>query len=104
MESKYLVMKCLLKMEDKIIDTHALMDCGATEIAFIDKDFVCHHQLEEKKLQELREIEVIDGRPIKLGTITTMTKLNLGIRGHQEQLPAFITKLCHYSILLGLPW
>jgi hypothetical protein len=27
---KHLVVKCLLKIEDKIIDAHALIDCGAT--------------------------------------------------------------------------
>jgi hypothetical protein len=44
MESKHLVVKCSLKIENKLIDTHALIDCGATGIAFIDKDFVRHHQ------------------------------------------------------------
>jgi hypothetical protein len=32
-----------------------------------------------------------------------MAKLNIGICGHQEQLPAFISKLGQYSIVLGLP-
>jgi predicted aspartyl protease len=104
MESKHLVVKCSLKIGDKVVDTHALIDCGATGIAFIDKDFVRHHQLEEKKLKESRELEVIDGRPIESGTITTMAKLKLGIRGHQKQLPALVTKLGHYPIVLGLPW
>jgi hypothetical protein len=43
MESKHLVVKFSLKMDDKIIDIHAFIDCGATEIAFIDKDFVRNH-------------------------------------------------------------
>ena len=50
MESKHLVVKCSLKIGDRLIDTHALIDCGATGIAFVDKDFVRHHQLEEKEL------------------------------------------------------
>jgi hypothetical protein len=104
MESKYLVVKCSLKIEGKVIVTHALIDCGATGMAFIDKDFIRHHQLTEQESKESRELEVIDGRPIESGTITTMAKLNLGIQGHQEQLPAFVTKLGHYPIVLGLPW
>ena len=104
MESKHLVVKCSLKIGDRLIDTHALIDCGATGIAFVDKDFVRHYQLEEKELRESRELEVIDGRPIESGTITTMAKLNIGIRLHQEQLPAFVTKLEHYPIVLGLSW
>ena len=102
MESKHLVVKCLLKIKDKVINTHALIDCGATGIAFVDKDFVHYHGLEEKELKESRELEVIDGTPIESGTITTMAKLELGIKGHQEQLPAFVTKLRHYPIVLGL--
>jgi hypothetical protein len=79
MESKHLVVKCSLKIGNKFIDTHALIDCGATGIAFIGKDFVRHHQLKQRKLKESRELEVIDGRPIKSGTITTMAKLNIEI-------------------------
>jgi hypothetical protein len=91
------------EIEDKIIATHVLIDCGATGIAFIDKDFVRHYQLKEKTRKESRELEVIDGRPIKSGTISTIGKLDLGIQEHQEQLPTFVTKLGHYPIVLDLP-
>jgi hypothetical protein len=50
MESKHLVVKYLLKIGGKLIDTNASIDCGATGIAFVNKDFICHHQLEEKEL------------------------------------------------------
>jgi hypothetical protein len=43
MESKHLVVKCSQKFRDRIIDTQALIDCGATGIAFVDKDFGRHH-------------------------------------------------------------
>ena len=33
-----------------------------------------------------------------------MTKLKMTIAGHQEKIPLFVTKLGHYSIVLGLPW
>jgi len=42
-ESKHLVVKCSVKIGEKLISTHALIDCGATGIAFVDKDFVGHH-------------------------------------------------------------
>ena len=70
----------------------------------MDKDFVRYYELEEKELRISRKLKVIDERPIKSGTITTMAKINLGIKRHQETLPAFVTKLGHYSIVLGLPW
>jgi hypothetical protein len=104
MESKHLVVKCSLKIGEKVVNTHASIDCGATGIAFVDKDFVCHNQLEGKELKESQELEVIDRRPIKSGTITSIARSNIGIWSHQEQLLAFITKLEHYPILLGLPW
>jgi hypothetical protein len=80
-----------------------LIDCAATGIAFIDKDFVHHHQLQENELKESRDLEVIDGKPIDSGTITTMAKLNLGIRSHQEQLPAFASTVGHNRTVIGLP-
>jgi hypothetical protein len=104
MERKYFVVKCSLKVGNKTIYNHALIDCGATGIPFIDKEFVRHHQLKEKELKESRELEVIDGRPIESGTITSMAKLDSGIQGHQEKLLALVTKLGHYPIVLGLPW
>jgi hypothetical protein len=77
MDSKHLIGKCSLKIGDGSIDTHALIDCGAMEIAFVDKDFVRHHHLEEKELWESRELEVIDGRPIESETIMIIGKLNI---------------------------
>jgi hypothetical protein len=84
MESKHLIVKCVLKIEDKIIDTNTLIDCGATEIACIDKDFIRHHGLQRKELREARELEVVDGRPIISGMITIIVKHDLGIMGYRE--------------------
>ena len=79
MESKHLIVKYSLKIEDKLIDIPALIDCGTTGIAFIYKDFILHHQIKEKQLEKSHELEVINGRPIESGTITTIAKLDLGI-------------------------
>ena len=100
MESKHLVVKCLLKIKDKLTQTHALIDCGAMGIAFVDKVFLRHHKVEQKELKDTNELEVIDGRPIESETITTIVKLNLGIKKYQEELPVFITKLGYYPIVL----
>jgi hypothetical protein len=43
METKHRVVKCSLKIGDKIIDKHNLINCRATGIAFVDKDCVHHH-------------------------------------------------------------
>jgi hypothetical protein len=49
LESKYLVVKCLLKIGDRLMETHMIIDCRATGIAFVDNDFVGHYQREGKE-------------------------------------------------------
>jgi len=104
MEGKHLVILCKLSFGDKTIASHALIDCGATGIAFVDENFARHHQLPLTSLEHPRALEVIDGRPISSGDITHAANVTLSIHEHQERLPMFVTKLGHYPIVLGIPW
>ena len=104
MEGKHLVITCTLTVNDQEIPTHALIDCGATGIAFMDQDFARHHQIPLQELKEQRQVEVIDGRPIESGGITLIAKVGMRIQDHEEQLPMFVTKLGYYLIVLGIPW
>jgi hypothetical protein len=104
MEGKHLVITCSLTVNNQEIPTHALIDCGATGIAFMDQDFARHHQIPLQELKEKKQVEVIDGRPIESGDITHIAKVGMKIQEHKEQLPMFITKLGHYPIVLGIPW
>jgi len=104
MEGKHLVITCTLIVNNQEIPTHALIDSGATGMAFMDQDFVCHHQIPLQELKEKKPVEVIDGRPIESGDITHIAKVGMKIQGHGEQLPMFVTKLGHYPIVLGIPW
>jgi len=52
MEGKHLVITCSLTIHDQVIQTHALIDCGATGIAFMDQDFARHHEIPLKELKE----------------------------------------------------
>ena len=70
----------------------------------MDREFVRQHNLPQFTLREPRRIEVIDGCPIDSGDITHTVKVKLDTNGYQEQLTAFITKLGHYPIVLGIPW
>ena len=65
MDGKHLVITCSLTVNDPEIPTHALIDCGATGIAFMDQDFSRHHQIPLQEMKEKRQVEVIDGRPIE---------------------------------------
>jgi len=104
MEGKHLVVLCKISFGNRTVATHALIDCGATGIAFIDEDFARHHQLPLTPLQYPRSLEVIDGRPISSGDITYVANTHLAILEHQETLPMFVTKLGHYPVVLGIPW
>jgi len=104
MEGKHLVVSCNLSFGDKTIATHALIDCGATGISFVDENFARHHQIPLQALKIARALEVIDGRPISSGDITHVARVNLAIQEHREHLPMFVTKLGHYPVVLGIPW
>jgi hypothetical protein len=104
MEGKHSVITCTLTVNNQEVPTHALIDCGATGIAFEHQDYAHHHQIPQRGLKEKRQVEVIDGRPIESGDISLIAKVGMKVQDHGEQLPMFVTKLGHYSIVLGIPW
>jgi hypothetical protein len=101
LEEGHLVLECTL---NKNTPSHALVDCGATGKSFIDENFARQHQWDLIPLHEPRVLEVIDGRRISSGTITHVVKLPFSIGDHSEELIAFVTKLGHYPLVLGIPW
>jgi hypothetical protein len=103
MEGKHLVITCSLTVNNQEIPAHALIDCGATGIAFMDQDFARHHQIPLQELMQKKKVEVIDRRPIESGDITHIGKVGIKIQERKEQLPMFITKLGHYPIVLAIP-
>src|SRR5688572_5145813 len=75
------------------LPTFALVDCGATGHAFVDKQYASDHNLPLYKLKKPRNLEVIDGRPIESGAITHLTRMTMDINGHLEEVPMFVTQL-----------
>jgi len=104
MEGKHLVITCTLTVNNQEIPTHALIDCEAMGIAFMDQDFACCQQIPLQEQKQRRLAEVMDRRPIESGHITHSAKVGLKIQDHEEQLPIFITKLGYYPIVQGIPW
>src|SRR5690606_12292358 len=104
LDGRHLVISCILVDGNKKIAAHALIDSGATGFAFVDEDFVRHHNLPLTRLETPREIEVIDGRPIESGSVTHMAEARCNISTHSETLPMFVTRLGHYPIVLGILW
>ena len=105
LEGKHLVITCTLSLNDQEVPTHVLINCGATGITFMDRDFACHHQIRAfEQLMEQKQVEVIDGRPIQSGEITHIAKVGMKIQDCREQLSMFVTKFRHYLIVLGIRW
>jgi len=103
-EGEHLFVAATLRNGDHSIHTPAMIDTGATGFAFIDENFVRQHKFPRYRLNPPRDLEVIDGRPIESGQITHLTKISCQIQDHTEMLPAFITKLEHFSLVFGIPW
>jgi predicted aspartyl protease len=80
MDGKHLVVTCALSLNNRKIPTHALIDCGATGYAFIEKDFAELHQLPLYALKTPRVFEVIDGWKISSGDITHLDEAQLHIQ------------------------
>lgn len=104
MEEEQLVIACTIDIGSCRISTCALVDTGATGISFIDERFARHHNLPLHKLTTPREVEVIDGRPIRSGRITHFARFRLRISQHEEELSSFVTQLGQYPFILGIPW
>jgi len=79
MEGKHLVITCTLTLNNQEIPRHALIDCGAAGIAFMDQHFAGHHRIPLQEIKEKRQVEVIDGRPIESGDITHIDKVGMRI-------------------------
>ena len=103
LDGHHLIVKCKLVDSHRKLDSHALVDCGASGFSFVDRDFVRQRNLPLSLLKNPQCLEVIDGRPIDLGDITHIVKIGLNINGHFENLSAYVTKLGHYPLVLGIP-
>jgi hypothetical protein len=104
MEEKHLVTTCTLTMNNREIPLHALIDCGAMGIAFMDQDYACIHQIPLQVLRVKKRVKVIHARPIELGDITYIAKVGMKMQDHGEQLLMFVTKMGYYPIVLRIPW
>jgi hypothetical protein len=94
----------LIECSLNTVRSHALIDCGATGLAFIDENFARQHHWDLIPLHEPRDLEVIDGRRISFGAITHVVKLLFSIGDHGEKLIPFVTNLGHYPLVLGISW
>ena len=105
LEGNHLVISCTInKNSANNIPIYTLIDCSAMGYIFVDDEFARYHSLLRYCLKTERELEVIDGRPIKFKNIIHITKISLFINGYKKRLLVFITHLGYYSLVLGKLW
>ena len=98
-----MVVSCTLSYNETSINTHALIDTGATGYAFMDKDFVSTNNIPTLELKKPKTIEVIDGRTISSGKVTHLAHSTLKIQSQTKLAPFIITKL-PYPLVLEIAW
>jgi len=103
LEVQHLFVAAMHRNSGHSIQTSTIFDTGVMGFAFIDENFVCQHKFPHYNLNPPRDLEVIDGRPIESSQITHIIKIFCQIQDHTETLPAFITKLGHFSLVVRIP-
>jgi hypothetical protein len=93
-----------LIINNKRIDTYAMIDSGATG-NFVNQEFVKKYNLVTSPLSEELSLNVVDGRPIASGKISKKVVSKLFIKNcHLENVSFFISAIGPFSVILGLPW
>ena len=85
------------------ITTNAMVDSGATA-DFIDQQFCIQHQIPVRKLEQAREVFVIDGKSSSVGPITQEAIIAMDIRSHREKIRFQLANLKKHEAILGMPW
>ena len=88
---------------DKIVETEALLDCGAGG-KFIDQNYMRNMKWPQTKLEKPIRVRNVDGTLNKTGMITHQTELTITVKGKTRKHQFLITGLGKQKIILGLPW
>ena len=80
-----------------------MVDSGATK-DFIDQQFCIQHQFLVRRLNQPRDIFVIDGKSSSVEPITHEAIIAMDIGSHREQIRFQVAKLKKHEAILGMPW
>lgn len=80
----------------------ALVDTGASGLAFISESFSQHLKLSCEKIAKPISLTGFEGKegPVITHQVTFLLKIG----NHSETMSAYITNPCKYDLILGLPW
>ena len=102
-EADHIIIKLKLHKEEKPITTNAMVDSGAPE-NFIDQQFCIQYQFPVRRLNQPRDIFVIDGKSSSVGPITQEAIIAIDIGSYREQIRFQVANLKKHEAILGMPW
>lgn len=97
----HLLLPCIIDANGTSFQTHAFLDCGATD-EFYDLNSAQRNSLPINPLPQPRQLFLADGK--LAAHITHTTTLKLKILDHEESLTLFLTNLGRYDLILGRKW
>ena len=92
-----------ISVKNQIIETSAIIDCGATG-SFIDPELVALANFPLKKLDQQVKAYNIDRTTNSKGNIVWETNVDLLFPKHQENAKLMVLNLGRKQIILGMPW
>ena len=87
----------------QIVETTALVDCGATR-NFIDVSLLCLLELPLEKLPKPIIANNVDGTTNTKGTIWWKAHTDILFKERMEKLKLMVLSLRCQQIILGMPW
>jgi hypothetical protein len=99
-----MTIECTLRQSSWSRPIQALVDSGASGIAYISKSLARRYNLNLKRLPEPIDLYGFDGTKSVTGQIQYTTSLELTHYDHTETITMFVTELGKHPIILGLPW
>ena len=87
----------------QIVETTALVDCGATR-NLIDVSLLCLLELPLEKLPKPIIANNVDGTTNIKGTIQWKAHTNILFKERTKKLKLMVLSLGHRQIILGMPW
>ena len=92
-----------ISVNNQIIDTTAIIDCGATG-NFIDPGLTALTKFPLQKLEQPIKAYNVDGATNSKGNIIWETHVNLHFPRHRENVCLMVLNLGKKQIILGMPW
>lgn len=88
----------------RVVGTQALVDCGATNFGYLDRDFARRNGLPTTQLPSAIPVFNVDGTRNEAGSISEMVDVILTYREHSERIQLGVTQLGSQSLILGHGW